>query len=51
VPFFFKQWGEWSPNNLCDPEVELMRRVGKKAAGAQLDGREWREMPRPDLGS
>ena len=46
VPFFFKQWGEWSPNDLCSPEDELMHKVGKKAAGAVLDGREWREMPR-----
>ena len=47
VPFFFKQWGEWSPNDLCDPETELIHRVGKKAAGAVLDGREWREFPSP----
>jgi protein gp37 len=30
VPFFFKQWGG----------------VHKKAAGAELDGREWREFPK-----
>lgn len=41
VPFFFKQWGEWGR----DPDGE-MRRVGKKSAGAMLDGREWREVPR-----
>lgn len=34
VAFFFKQWGEW--------------RFGKKAAGRQLDGREWSQMPRKD---
>lgn len=36
VAFFFKQWGAFD---------EYGRRVGKKAAGAVLDGREWREMP------
>lgn len=45
VPFFFKQWGEWTPNNLCDPELELMHKVGKKAAGAILDGQVYQEMP------
>ena len=52
VPFFFKQWGEWKPTE--DPAVaaargiplaECMSFVGKKAAGAMLDGREWREFP------
>ena len=54
VPFFFKQWGEWTgpgfsfPDN--DPtairEDEVARyRVGKKAAGRELDGRTWDEMP------
>lgn len=50
VPFFFKQWGEWGPNWLNDengkvPNSEWMDRMGKKAAGAVLDGREWREFP------
>jgi protein gp37 len=36
VPFFFKQWGEWSPDG---------GRVGKKNSGAMLDGREWNEFP------
>ena len=36
VPFLFKQWGEFSP--------EIIR-VGKKAAGRLLDGREWNEFP------
>jgi len=45
VPFFFKQWGEFAPD---DPAAEhtAMRRVGKKKAGALLDGREWRQFPR-----
>jgi protein gp37 len=75
VPFFFKQWGEWTPGE----NVDLMRgvvdtatwfndrwifameslayqdghvddqpdlyRMGKKRAGALLDGRMWRQMP------
>jgi len=36
VPFFFKQWGEHNENGW---------RVGKKRAGAMLDGGLWREMP------
>ena len=36
VSFFFKQWGE---------HRELVR-IGKKAAGMLLDGREWKEFPR-----
>lgn len=57
VPFFFKQWGEWehgyshadrlfvsrTPGILSDPVY--MQRVGKKAAGRILDGREWNEYP------
>lgn len=54
VPFFFKQSGAWLPSmqdgapgedqhiNCSDQAV----RVGKKAAGALLDGREWHEFPR-----
>jgi len=53
VAFFFKQWGEWTP---LDPgtapghEVRaypgaLLQRVGKKAAGRELDGRTWDEYP------
>ena len=44
IPFHFKQWGEHTPD---DPLAEhtAMRRVGKKRAGALLDGREWREFP------
>jgi protein gp37 len=62
VPFFFKQWGEWVPEEM-KPDHEStyladlkagrtwrfaatpLRRVGKKAAGALLDGREHREFP------
>lgn len=55
VPFFFKQWGEYCDTDQMpadtyqrvdasgeDPGIV---RVGKKAAGALLDGREWREFP------
>ena len=44
VPYFFKQWGEWAPHP--EPPIPGMNRIGKKAAGALLDGREWREFPR-----
>ncbi len=44
VSFFWKQWGEYTPD---DPAAEhtAMRRVGKKAAGALLDGIEHKEIP------
>lgn len=35
VPFFFKQWGEFRDGH----------RVGKRAAGRELDGRTWDEFP------
>ena len=59
VPFFFKQWGEWAP--VVGPAALLAtdlihlkadgtvagyaRHVGKKAAGRELDGRTWDELP------
>lgn len=56
VPFFFKQWGDWGPHGTPDilhhsftTDRSLYRtdmyRVGKKAAGRLLDGREHNEMP------
>lgn len=55
VPFFFKQWGNWSPY-LCDlssrkkykqfDDGRLMVRESKKEAGAVLGGKEWREYPK-----
>jgi protein gp37 len=55
VPFFFKQWGEWIGTDILDPAMvavdsglgykSAMKRVGKKAAGRRLDGREWNETP------
>ena len=65
VPFFFKQWGEWLPNdqeygaNPGDfdydrPHVMVgnvaMCRAGKRHAGRRLDGRTWDEMPRVPQG-
>ena len=58
--FLFKQWGEGRPgpgfacpDNLprdgwyhFDPECSA-RKVGKKAAGRELDGRVWDEYPAP----
>jgi len=52
VPFFFKQWGEHRPEThwilnkgaVCVSTLPL-NKVGVKAAGALLDGREYREMP------
>jgi protein gp37 len=49
IPFFFKQWGEWKTvrearyYDVC--EAVGFERVGKKAAGRLLDGREWNEFP------
>jgi len=58
TPFFFKQWGDFKPCSYCatsgrNPTIShcIMchdlngRRVGKKAAGRLLDGREWNEVP------
>jgi protein gp37 len=39
VPFHFKQWGEYGSD---------LVRIGKKAAGRFLDGREWDELPAPE---
>jgi protein gp37 len=52
VPFFFKQWGGWIPDHFRDDPArqsfqhnQWFTRVGKKAAGRLLDGREWNEFP------
>ncbi len=44
VPFFFKQWGEWTPAPGDGPEQKLVRRR-RRAAGRLVDGRSWEEMP------
>lgn len=51
VCFFFKQYGDFAPTYTPDPLNDIsfnghwVRRVGKKAAGRLLDGREWNEIP------
>jgi protein gp37 len=56
VAFFFKQWGEYLPGDDAltldlwgDHEHvhagQVMVKVGKKAAGDLLDGRQWQEFP------
>jgi protein gp37 len=50
VPFFFKQWGEFSPARHDEAwqvgsEFWPIWRYGKKRAGRELDGRTWDEMP------
>lgn len=55
--YFFKQFGAWTPHppdyekqERCQATIlpegnQWMWRVGKKAAGHLLDGKEWREFP------
>jgi protein gp37 len=52
VPFFFKQWGEWSPvpakqsfQGALYSVTTGCARIGKAAAGRILDGRTWDEYP------
>ncbi len=56
VPFFFKSWGVWVPEEGESSQMKIkhchrfpngmgMVNVGKKAAGRLLDGREWNELP------
>ena len=55
VPFLFKQWGAWAPAHILEPHTAIKdpetghllayKRVGKKAAGRELDGRTWDEFP------
>lgn len=50
VPFFFKQWGEYAPlSGPNSPYGQQIMRVGKKAAGAMLDGREWKQFPEVEV--
>jgi len=46
VPFFFKQWGEWGIGGwrVGVTDGQLVR-MGKRNAGAELDGRRWVEYP------
>lgn len=56
LPFFFKQWGEYIPicqanetqsrgRIVCDGKHGNWHKVGKKAAGRELDGQVWNQMP------
>jgi protein gp37 len=46
APFFFKQWGEHAPVAADSGSLASgMRRIGRKAAGAILDGHEHRDAP------
>lgn len=59
VPFFFKQWGESAPLDQLPAHAvtaweirhgggfpsETLCQVGKKAAGAELDGQVWEQFP------
>jgi protein gp37 len=46
VPFFFKQWGSWTPSGAGEEAGDgAMRRVTGKRAGRVLDGRTWDELP------
>ena len=54
VAFFFKQWGDWAPSDSSDAPwvsggggsaAHRVERVGKAAAGRDLDGRTWDEFP------
>lgn len=54
IAFHFKQWGDWAPGQgiaLAKIRQErvsdgtVMVRVGKKAAGRELDGETWDELP------
>lgn len=58
VPFLFKQWGEWLHIDQCLSLTESLdaaiddngyMKVGKKAAGRELDGREWNGYPKPKV--
>lgn len=46
VAFFFKQHGEYGENDDLSRRDKLVR-LGKKASGRLLDGREWNELPTP----
>lgn len=47
IPFLFKQWGEYLPvfNSYTTSDGYGFIKVGKHAAGRDLDGREWNEFP------
>jgi protein gp37 len=45
VPFLFKQWGEYRPTGEIRGGSQVLQRVGKRAAGRELDGRTHQEFP------
>lgn len=56
IPYLFKQWGEWVPEDQSPEETIVpatyrfdratrSMRLGKKAAGRELDGRTWDQYP------
>jgi len=57
VPFHFKQWGDWAPGDGVNLPAKRaikeqiaedgtrMVRIGKRAAGRELDGSEWDGLP------
>jgi protein gp37 len=58
VPFHFKQWGHWAPDDtklssqktllaVGDHRPVRMMAVGKKLAGRILEGTTWDNLPRP----
>jgi protein gp37 len=62
VSFFFKGWGDWAPNCLCDtkqphktalrpfPGHGVMFRCGKAKSGHLHQGEEWQEIPQGLIG-
>jgi protein gp37 len=47
VPFLFKQWGEFGLYGQAGVGMQnALKKMGKKAAGRLLDGREWNEFPK-----
>ena len=63
VAFFFKQWGNWVPSSEENRGVNIelksrngkietlyVKRVSKKMAGYELDGKEWRMLPHASSG-
>lgn len=50
VPFLFKQWGEWLPDDQNPEAIGIKSasdviRVGKKKAGRSIDGKAWTQFP------
>jgi protein gp37 len=44
VAFYFKQWGKWKPV-YHEKNTVNMKKVGTKAAGNLLDGKQYLEIP------